>query len=593
MSDIAKLPGATKEYQVISNDILLDALREADDQVEWTPEAFPTVRTLSLSYKMLCFISNLGGFTALTRLNLSNNAIEKISGLDNLVNLESLDLSFNRLTSIENIGHLHRLTDLLLNNNHLTDIEGLRQLNTVTRVLTGVPEQYHGLQVLNLSNNSLSNVTQTILLLREFRDLRVLSTEKNPLAQQAGYRTQAIAFLPSLRYLDNRVIMEQERKASHESFKMDLVSFEERDTVETQARQKALAKARQIRIDCAADALGLATFTDREFLDTEVTNRICLIPAVRTECHGRFRALTSAIFRDLARLLRRRRILTVGELAEFEEAYDIITEQGLSNLDRAIRAYKFRRDDLMDLYDLRTSKNPKNSVHYATETRAGVLSLIPELRQELFGIEAETTSDLNDIMDQVIANLTALVGKTIELTQTAFTKVRDQLLQLHESCATLLSRAMDLKAAKEAGLSGGMDGRADLGAETIAEGGDTAQGTGNTMAAGFVNFATLAELQSLLPAELTPEVHALLRDKGSVVSASVAAHESRMSALDQREDALIAAQKEFLEHSTKIINAGESQRSRQHSLDIDLFVRAEEQWVENWFLAQTQATSTK
>lgn len=583
-SDVSRLPGAAKDYNIITNDVILDSLRTEEDKREWSLEDFSSIRTLTLSYRMICLISNLSDFRSLTRLNLSNNAIEKISGLDNLINLESLDLSFNKLTTIEGIGHLHRLTDLALNNNKLSSIDGLAELNVTIRDLTGIPENYHKIQLINLSSNNINNLHATILLLRDFKDLRVLSLENNPLVKQTNYRLHVIAYLKNLRYFDHKVIREGDRTSAHEVFKMDLISLEEKDAVETQARTKALQKARQIRIDCAADALGLATFVDREFLETPVTERICVIPAVKLECYGKFRLTTSAILKDLARLMRRRRILKLGELAEFEEAYGVLSEQGRFNLQQAMQAYIYQRDDYLDLCDGQIAKNPKNSVHYATEARNAVQELLPPLRVKLLKIESSTTADIIEIVDQIIANLTSLVNKTSEQAQSAFTKVRENVLQLHESCLSLLNKAMELKLAREAGLAGNdMSRQVDLGSGNIADGGDTAQGSATGLGGVFFNTTNLADMQNLLPTEITPEVNALLKDKGSVIGAAVAAHESRMSAVDQREDSLIASQKEFLSNTTRILHAGEAARSRQHVLDINEFIQLEEQWIIKWY----------
>lgn len=81
----------------------------------------------------------------------------------------------------------------------------------------------------------------------------------------------------------------------------------------------------------------------------------------------------------------------------------------------------------------------------------------------------------------------------------------------------------------------------------------------------------------------------MLKDKGSVIGAAVAAHESRMSAVDQREDSLIASQKEFLSNTTRILHAGEAARNRQHVLDINEFVQTEEQWIVEWYNKQVAA----
>lgn len=69
---------------------------------------------LSLSYKNILEIDNLGGMENLTKLQLDNNIITKISGLEGLVNLTWLDLSFNLISKIEGLETLTKLQDLTL-----------------------------------------------------------------------------------------------------------------------------------------------------------------------------------------------------------------------------------------------------------------------------------------------------------------------------------------------------------------------------------------------------------------------------------------------------------------------------------------------
>lgn len=594
-ADLQALPGAARDHQLVTDELILSTLSAEEQRKEYKPQDFRKIRSLSLSRKNLCIISNLGGLSNLRRLVLSNNAIERITGLENLHSLESLDLSFNRITAIEGLSSLHRLVELDLGHNLIASVEPLAQMSQAVQQLTGVPEEFHRLQILNLSHNSIRGLPQTIQTLRTFRDLRALSLEHNPCAEVSTYRPQTVAYLPSLRYLDFRVILKGERASSAEIYRMELISLEEHDALEAANRQKAAAKATQLRIDSAADCLGLDTMVDREFLDTEQSERVFLIPAVKLEALGKFRTQCSQILRDASRMLRRRRILRMGELAEYEEAYDATVRSFMARCSAALEAFSYRRAAIVAACAPPPGTAGRTSAHAVQRGRQLLGDEIAKLKKTLLGLEAEVSADINEMTDQVVANLTSITGKTSELAQTALTRVRELLGQLNDTTQSLLQRALEARLVKESGgYVGGAPGAEDgdaagMGARTIADGADTTQGVSSAIpGGGDAGAFGHVEVQNLLPAEMTPEVLALLKDRGTITSAAVAANESRMGAVDQQEDSIIAYQKEWLDNSTKIIQAAEAERNRAHLQQISQICSMEEQWADAWVRSMTE-----
>lgn len=142
------------------------------------------------------------------------------------------DLSFNNITRIEGLDTLTRLTDLSLYNNQISDIHGLEALT--------------GLQCLSLGNNLVVSYEETVKYLRRFKKLRLLNLQGNPLfeskrdkkrlgdrngaggpdaekrererlqlseAELGEYRNYVIAYMKQLRYLDYKLITEEEVRA--------------------------------------------------------------------------------------------------------------------------------------------------------------------------------------------------------------------------------------------------------------------------------------------------------------------------------------------------------------------------------------------
>ena len=187
--------------------------------------------SLALSYQNILKIDNLAGFEKLKRLQLDNNIIASIENLDHLVNLETLDLSFNNITKIENLNNMTNLTSLSLFNNHISELTGLDSLKK--------------LEVLSVGNNLISD-TGSIMYLRPFENLHVLTMSGNPIEQEADYRPFILAHLKHLKFLDYRLIDEQAVQSAMEQFQDTLQELHEEDEAVRADAATAAEKAKRL-----------------------------------------------------------------------------------------------------------------------------------------------------------------------------------------------------------------------------------------------------------------------------------------------------------------------------------------------------------
>ncbi|NXW75902.1 DRC3 protein, partial [Hirundo rustica] len=149
------------------------------------------VTELQLSFKSILQIDNLWQLENLTKLQLDNNFIEKIEGLESLVHLVWLDLSFNNIEVIEGLDTLVRLQDLSLYSNRISKIEHMDTLQE--------------LQIFSVGKNNLT-VLEDVVYLRRLKNLRTLNLGGNPFCSKEHYRLFVVAHLPSLLYLDFKLV---------------------------------------------------------------------------------------------------------------------------------------------------------------------------------------------------------------------------------------------------------------------------------------------------------------------------------------------------------------------------------------------------
>ena len=120
-------------------------------------------------------------------------------GFEAFPSLECLWLNDNRLRQIDNLDANCRVRELYVHRNVLTSLEGSLR-------------RFKFLQILDLSENELTGLTSIIEQLAGFRCLEQLTLRGNPCCQEANYRDNVLAALPSLEVFDSHVVTLHERK---------------------------------------------------------------------------------------------------------------------------------------------------------------------------------------------------------------------------------------------------------------------------------------------------------------------------------------------------------------------------------------------
>jgi len=235
------------EPQVIDESLLRHGVDDPmqPDTALTDPIDFPQVNSLRLSFLNIIEVSNLNNFDMLTTLRLDNNIIGKIENLDHLTNLTWLDLSFNNIKEMENLDGLTKLTDLSLYSNEIETIKGLGSCQK--------------LNILSLGRNKISDLNQ-IQVLRDFKNLRCLCMEGNPVCKLDAYNHHFLAYLNQLKYRDYMLIDKKEVKTAEDTYQQDELTDlrdqeNDRDNKAAAAAEKkaTLAQLRTAFLDATED----------------------------------------------------------------------------------------------------------------------------------------------------------------------------------------------------------------------------------------------------------------------------------------------------------------------------------------------------
>ena len=172
-------------------------------------DAFSSNATsLQLSFQNILKIDNLQIFNNLTILNLDNNHISKIENLQFLINLHWLDLSFNNISKIQGLEKLTHLRNLSLFHNRIEKIENLEA-------------QFKTLQCLSLGYNNITvgndNSDQIFSFLQNFENLKILTLMQNPISNDINYKKLILSYIPSIKYLDYRLMHDGEQQGTYSS----------------------------------------------------------------------------------------------------------------------------------------------------------------------------------------------------------------------------------------------------------------------------------------------------------------------------------------------------------------------------------------
>lgn len=130
---------------------------------------------------------------------LGGKQIEQLAGFERLVNLEVLWLNNNKLQAIANLNANIRIKSLYVQDNRICTLKGSLL-------------HFKFLQLLDVSNNVLSNLDKVLAKLQKLQFLETLNLKGNPCCEEPDYRLRVISALPSVRVLDDHVITPGERR---------------------------------------------------------------------------------------------------------------------------------------------------------------------------------------------------------------------------------------------------------------------------------------------------------------------------------------------------------------------------------------------
>ncbi|KAG2449026.1 hypothetical protein HYH02_005778 [Chlamydomonas schloesseri] len=164
-------------------------------------EDYVNLKALFLEGNVLETLEGLPPLADLKCLYVQQNCIWKISGLEAVPALDTLNISNNQLTKLEGLSCCPGLRTLIATHNHLATLDSVAHL-----------AECKALQTLDLQNNELED-PGIVDILKQIPDLRCLYLKGNPVVSNIkNYRKVLVTSIPSLTYLDDRPVFDNERK---------------------------------------------------------------------------------------------------------------------------------------------------------------------------------------------------------------------------------------------------------------------------------------------------------------------------------------------------------------------------------------------
>lgn len=137
-------------------------------------------------------------------LYLQENLIEKIENLHTLVNLRQLNLTDNLIQKIEGLSCLVSLETIQLKRNRIGKYGGLDDLMGLL--------ECPSLTCVDISDNYIEDENLLPEIWEKMPKIAVIYMQGNPVSKKIkNYRKTMIAKLPTLKYLDDRPVFEDDR----------------------------------------------------------------------------------------------------------------------------------------------------------------------------------------------------------------------------------------------------------------------------------------------------------------------------------------------------------------------------------------------
>src|SRR3990167_8174490 len=159
-------------------------------------------KVLHLDGNGLRAIQNISHMHNLRSLFLHDNLLTKMEGLSQFALLDTLNLANNMIEKIEGIENCVKLTKLDMSGNKLTDYDSVRNLRFNPKI-----------NILILKENKLQYDERIIEMLGQELQVKYLHLGGNEFVRNCkNYRRKLVVELPSLTWLDERGVDEQEQR---------------------------------------------------------------------------------------------------------------------------------------------------------------------------------------------------------------------------------------------------------------------------------------------------------------------------------------------------------------------------------------------
>lgn len=130
----------------------------------------------------------------LNKLIISKNCLTSLGGILQCTNIIELDISENRLRNLICINNLYKQKNLIANDNMVENQEPLSNIKT--------------LKYVQISNNKIKNMNETIIHLKNLPQLKELNLKSNPCTRLFNYRYDILTQQTDLKKLDGEKIQE-------------------------------------------------------------------------------------------------------------------------------------------------------------------------------------------------------------------------------------------------------------------------------------------------------------------------------------------------------------------------------------------------
>nr|XP_054762635.1 dynein regulatory complex subunit 3-like [Lytechinus pictus] len=475
---------------------------------------FTDVTQLRLDFKNILKVDNLWQFNNLVKLQLDNNIIEKIEGLDTLHHLVWLDLSFNNIEVIEGLDKLEKLEDLTLYNNRITTLENMDSLTK--------------LHVFSVGNNNLSSL-ENLIYMRRFKGLQTLNLAGNPFCDDANYKQYVVAHIPTLAYLDFRLIDGNTKTAAMEQYKY---AIEELMADETAAENKRLDKElkenkfEKQKLAYIENLDGPHLF-DNMFAEDPEASKLGALPGV-DELLAVYKEKMVAICQQ---------VFAFGldehekRCKEVDEFYSCVQEAKDENKDMAVDIIAvFNKYKKKIVAELTVMSDPNGIESQITEYKEEV----DTLWDRLMGFELQLVDQLEDTIKDFERNLADMVSSFVEYVQGLISQVRDLENIHHERLLEIAHITLEKYVKNE------------------------------------------------LDDELPEDLRMLLVDKDTITNAVSASHDVHLLKIDNREDDIIQRANGWLGGlMERIHNEEEVTRNRDRVKEINNFIDHLKDDIEN------------